>query len=341
MKEKTELNGYLSAADFVPCDGSEDVTSGLQKIIDENPNRTICFPDGLYRISSPLITPADPRKSVSLALSDFAVIQADERWNGGEAMIRLGGSLPYNDISINGSNYSLTGGIIDGNGVADAISIESGRETSLRNISIKHARVGIHLKRGANSNSSDADISGVNIFGTGTSESVGVLVESCDNTFTNMRIANVYTGVKLCRGAGGNVMRNVHPLYYMSTDGEYADSCAFVDLNGNNWYYMCYGDQFGNGFRFGENAAGSILDSCMFYWYSKNGGHEVAIRCDGKFRSAVTNLKVGFRDAGYRAVLTAAEPEGTGFLQNLCLNHGDESMLGDTTFREYLRGTVL
>ncbi|MBO4769164.1 MAG: hypothetical protein J5563_00075 [Clostridia bacterium] len=51
--------------------------------------------------------------------------------------------------------------------------------------------------------------------------------------------------------------------------------------------------------------------------------------------------KVGFRDAGYRAVLTAAEPEGTGFLQNLCLNHGDESMLGDTTFREYLRGTVL
>ena len=335
------LKSFFSVSDTIPRDGSEDVTSGLQKLIDENPNRTLFFPDGIYRISSPLVTPADPRKSVSLALSDFAVIRACEGWSSDEAMIRLGGSFPYNDISINGSNYSLTGGIIDGNGVADAISIESGRETSLRNISIKHARAGIRLKRGANSNSSDADITGVNIFGNGTSESFGVIVESSDNTFSDMRIANVYTGVKLCEGAGGNVLRNIHPLYYLSTYADYSGSCGFLDLNGNNCYYMCYSDQFSNGFRFGENAAGSILDSCMCYWYSSEGDTETAIRCDGQFRSAVTNIKVGFRAAVSRAVLSAVRPGGKGYLQNICLCHGDESLLGDASFRDYLRGTVL
>ncbi len=334
-------NGYLPVTETVPCDGSRDVTEDLQRIINENPNRTLFFPDGLYRISAPLLTPADPHRSVSLKLSDFAIIQADERWSDDEAMIRLGGAYPFNTIDINGSNYSFSGGVVDGNGVASAISIESGRETVVREVSIKHAKVGIRLKRGANSNSSDADIYGVNITGTGLSDSIGILVESCDNTFTNMRIANVFTGVKFCQGAGGNSLRNIHPLYYLCDAPDYRDSCAFWDLNGNNWYSMCYGDQFANGFRFGENAAGSVLDSCMCYWYSESGGYQAAVRCDGKFRSAVTNLKVGFRAAEYRAVLSVAEPGGAGYLQNLCLNHGDESILGDPTYRTYLRGTVL
>ena len=330
---------YLNAADHMPNDGSREVSDDIQRLIDENPNRVIFFPDGLYHIAKPVLTPADPAFSVSLKLSDFAVIQADPSWDSDEAMIRLGGSHPFNTIYVNGSNYSLEGGIIDGSGVAKAVSVDSGRETAVRDLSIKHAKVGIHIKHGANSGSSDADISCVNITGSGTHDSVGVLLEGYDNTLTNMRIANVFTGVKLC--SAGNSLRNIHPLFTVSYD-DYENSCGFLDMKGNNWYSFGYSDQFANGFRFGPDARGSVLDSCMCYWYSANGGHQVFIRCDGRFRSAVNNPKVGFRSGvETRAVLKVAEAGGDGFINNVCLNHGTEADLGDGTFRDYLRGNVI
>ncbi|MCR4682384.1 MAG: hypothetical protein K5647_03515 [Clostridiales bacterium] len=332
----TEKDFYVSAAEAA---GSEDATGIIQRLIDENPNRVIFFPDGEYVISSPILTPADPSKSVSLLLSDFAVIKASPGWSSGEAMIRLGGKDPFNTIYKNGSNYSLSGGIVDGSGVASAISIDSGRETSVRNLSVKHAKIGIHIKYGANSGSSDSDISGVNITGTGGTDSVGVLTEGHDNTLTNMRIANVFRGVEL--RSSGNTMRNIHPLYTLDYT-DYENSCGFYDVRGNNWYSFAYSDQFANGFRFAKEARGSIMSDCFAFWYSPRGDFETVIRCDGSFRSAVRNLKLGFRNGpGTRAVLTAAEPGGPGFIDTLCLNHGSEADLGDQTFRDCLRGGIV
>ena len=68
----------LTVTDFIPNDGSRDVAEELNTLIADNPNRTLFFPDGLYRVGSPVLTPADPRKSVSLELANYAVIQADE-----------------------------------------------------------------------------------------------------------------------------------------------------------------------------------------------------------------------------------------------------------------------
>ena len=65
----------------VKNNGKVDVSDAIQKIIDENPNRTIYFPDGTYLISKPICTPADPKKSVALELSNYAVIKATEDWN--------------------------------------------------------------------------------------------------------------------------------------------------------------------------------------------------------------------------------------------------------------------
>ncbi|MBQ4350395.1 MAG: hypothetical protein II768_04000 [Clostridia bacterium] len=328
----------IFVSDAVPTDGSRDVTADLQALIDANPNRTIYFPDGLYRISSPLCTPADPRRAVSLALADFAVIRAAEGWASDEAMIRLGGKDPYNSITINGSNYSLSGGIIDGAGAAKGVSIDSGRETAVRNVSIKHTKVGLHIKHGANSGSSDADITGVNIVGTGGTDSVGVLVEGYDNTLTNMRIANVFIGVDL--RSAGNSLRNLHPLY-TSDNTDYEGSCGFRDLCGNNWMNFCYSDQFASGFRLGDNIRDNMTD-CFAFWYSDKGGPQTLIRCDGRFGSMVTNIKVGFKTKENVNTILRAEDGGRGVLQNLLLNHGDESWFdGDTTYRAYLRGDIL
>ena len=328
--------GYVVVTDYLKPDGKKDVSDAIQRIIDANPNRTIFFPDGIYVISKPINTPADPAKSVSLLLSGFAVIRASEGWSHEEAMIRLGGKDPFNTIYIPGSNYFLDGGIIDGNGVATGISIDSGRETVIRNTSVKNALVGIRINRGANNGSSDCDIHDVNITGNMADGSIGVLVIGYDNTFSNMRIANVHIGVKLC--SGGNSLRNIHPLYTGNgyESGEYANSCGFLDEGGNNFYSFCYSDQFATGFQTGGGHV--VYSDCFCWWYSKKGGRHTAFKSTGKFNAVVSNMTAGFhKDAAAEenVLLDAAEEGGSGVLTNLHVQ--DLSVLTDHSHKKYMR----
>ncbi len=323
--------GYVIVTDCIAADGKTDVSDEIQSIIDSNPNRTIYLPDGIYLISKPLRTPASPAKSVDLQLSNYAVIRAAENWNG-DSLIHLGGKDAANDTHTAGSNYSLTGGVLDGSGLANGVSIDSGRETIIRNVSIKNTTVGIKVNYGANSGSSDADISDVNIIGTGATDSVGIYVEGYDNTFTNIRIGNVFTGVHLKSSA--NSLRNIHPLYY-SDYTDYENSCGFYDEGGNNIYDFCYSDQFCIGFRT-VNSASSIFDNCYCFWYTAAGGREIAFKADGKFNSVVTNFRVGFRGDTVNSVLVADENGGSGVFDHLLVNSNDVS---DKTHKKYTEGS--
>ena len=114
------INGtYVLVTDYVKANTGEDVSDALQELILNNPHRTIYFPDGVYLISKPICTPANPIHSVSLVLSCYATIKATDDWTDSEALVRLGAAEPFNDINANGSNYGLEGGIIDGNGKAN------------------------------------------------------------------------------------------------------------------------------------------------------------------------------------------------------------------------------
>jgi len=327
--------GYIIVTDTVPADGSCDVSDAIQQLIDENPNRTIFFPDGIYRLDKPICTPAHPQKSVDLQLSNYAVLQAGEGWDSGEAMVRLGAIHPANDIRTIGSNYSFSGGIVDGMNKARGISIDGGRETHVQQVSIKHTTVGIHIKRGANSGSSDADITQVNIVGSGGTDSVGVMLEGYDNTLTNMRIANVFVGVKLC--SSGNCLRNIHPLY-TSDYTDYVNSCGFWDLNGNNWYDYAYSDHFSTGFRT-SNSISSTFDNCFCWWYSAREIAHTAFRAEGKFNSVVTNYRMGFYNTeAENKVLSVDEEGGRGVFHNLSF---DVNKVQDQTHMAYLVGKIL
>ncbi len=323
--------GYIVVTDYINSDGKNEVSDEIQSIIDSNPNKTIYFPDGIYLIEKPLCTPANPAESVDLQLSNFAVIRAAENWQGG-ALVKLGGKDAANDTHTPGSNYSLTGGVLDGRGIANGISIDSGRETVVRNVSIKNAVVGISVGYGANSGSSDADISDVNIIGSGSTDSVGIYVEGFDNTFTNIRIGNVFTGVYL--KSSSNSLRNIHPLYY-SDYTDYENSCGFLDEGGNNIYDFCYSDQFCIGFRT-VNGVSSIFDNCFCFWYTSAGGREIAFKADGKFNSVATNFRAGFRGDTANSVLVAEENGGNGIFDNLLVNDNDVS---DRTHKKYTEGS--
>ena len=329
--------GYVIATDYVEVNTGKDVSDELQKLILDNPNRTIFFPDGVYTLAKPICTPANPVHAVHLELSKFAVLKAADGWTEKEAIVRLGAAEPWNDICTNGSNYGIIGGIIDGNGVANGISIDSGRETIIREVSIKHTQIGIHIKHGANSKSSDADIMNVNIVGNSMPESMGVLIEGSDNTLTNMRIAHIEIGVKIL--APSQFLKNIHPLYCYgkNLEGRYEKSCAFWDDTlMESWYNNCYSDQFSTGFRMKGGARLTYAD-CFCFWYKAEKltrGFDVA----GKFDSIIRNCRVHFNWNSHddNSYITVEEKGGNGIIENPITER-----VTDDTYKDYLVGKVL
>ena len=341
--------GYVLITDYAMPNTGEDVSDAIQKAIDENPHRTIYFPDGEYILGKPIATSAHPDRAVSLNLSNFAVLKAADNWRDQEAMVRLGGAEAANNIHLAGSNYYFSGGVVDGNGRAKGIAIESGRETLITRTSIKNTQVGIHIKRGANSGSSDADIVTVNIVGNAKPESIGVLLEGHDNTLTNMRIAAVQTGVLI--KSGTNSLSNIHPLFIYAPElhdrnpdmyGEvdlidYSKSIGFDDVsNGTNWYDFCYSDQMATGFRFRSGSA--VFQNCFVMWYNTNGSHEIGFDCTGRFNSSILNCQVWLKSGVETCIFLRVAEKGFGVVENPIFN---DNLNTDKSYLDYLDGKLV
>ncbi|MBQ2308874.1 MAG: flagella basal body P-ring formation protein FlgA [Clostridia bacterium] len=341
--------GYVLITDYTMPNTGEDVSDAIQRAIDENPHRTIYFPDGEYILGKPIATSAHPDRAVSLNLSNFAVLKAADNWREQEAMVRLGGAESANNIHLAGSNYYFSGGVVDGNGRAKGIAIESGRETLITRTSIKNTQVGIHIKHGANSGSSDADIVTVNIVGNAKPDSIGVLLEGHDNTLTNMRIAAVQTGVLI--KSGTNSLSNIHPLFIYAPElhdrnpdmyGEvdlidYSKSIGFDDVsNGTNWYDFCYSDQMATGFRFRSGSA--VFQNCFVMWYNTNGSHEIGFDCTGRFNSSILNCQVWLKSGVETCIFLRVANKGFGVVENPIFN---DNLNTDKSYLDYLDGKLV
>ena len=331
--------GPVEVSEFVPADGQTDAAGAIQALIDANPHRTLHFADGVYLISHPIATPADPARAVSLRLDDFAVLRAAPGWAHKEAMVRLGGIHAMNDNRSFGSVYGFFGGNIDGAGTADGLSIESGRETRVQNVAIKNCRIGIHVMKGANGGSADCDIRDIDMTGNNAPDSVGLLVEAHDNTFTNFRHIDFRTGVKV-RG-GGNLFTNLHPLASRRSVELYPDgTVGFDDNESNNSYVRCYSDHFSTGWLFGRGSNNADLDGCICFWYDSDPGRRHnAFRCEGKFRALVDDMWVGFRNGqAVNSVLLVGEPGGHGVIRDIRVSEGAINDPSEA-FRDCLKGT--
>ena len=331
---------YVVVTDYIEVNSGKDVSDELQKLILDNPQRTIFFPDGEYLLSKPICTPANPEHAVSLELATFATLRATPDWSCEEAMVRMGAAEPFNNITMPGSNYYFTGGIIDGSGVANGISIDSGRETCIHHVSIKNTHVGIHIKWGANNRSSDADVHSVNIVGNNSKTSIGVLLEGHDNTLTNMRIASVHVGIQA--DSGGNIFRNLHPLYIYAgenaEDENFLTSVAFMDRWNDNYYDICYSDQFCTAFSM-QSSSRNIYTNSYIMWYTSRGGVENAFKVNGKFNSVIRTPRVNFHHDTTNALISVTEEGGSGILENPMINNEDH--ITDKTYKEYLTGIVV
>lgn len=333
----------LVITDYVRPNTGTDVSDAIQKVIDDNPRRTIYFPDGEYLISKPLLTGGSYQTAVSLELANFAIIKATPDWSSDEAMIRLGGKDRAFEITHTGTNNFISGGVLDGSGVAKGLSIDSGREYSIRNLSMKYVTQGLHVKFNPEYGSNDSDIFNVNIVGVGLKGSVGLLIEGFDCTFTNMRIANFEIGVKLT--GAGNFLRNLHPLFiykdakdfHHEGEIEYADSIGFDDASTGNWYDICYPDNFAVGFRMLGKTM-STYNNCYAYWYSTRGGTETGFLSQGQFNSIIKSTRIDLRPDTENAYLKAAEAGGSGIIENpmFCAENS-----ANKDYEAYLSGKIV
>ena len=288
--------GYVVVTDLLEVDSQKDMTDDIQKLINENPGRTIYFPDGIYTISKPLTTSADPAKAVSLKLSNFAQIKADSKWTKGEPLIKLGATDAKDGVSNADNRYSVDGGVFDCSGLADGIWVMNAGTVDIRYSAIKSTVVGIWIKADEGGNGPVVDVYSVSIVGNNTTDSKGFKIDTDGNTLTNINPGNIYTGVEIT--GTRNVLRNVHPLYVYSgalnNDAIHAGSIAFKDFGECNMYDACYSDQMATAFYLGENAA-PIIDGAFIFWYraTPTTPHK-AIVCEGQFNATVRSSHADF-----------------------------------------------
>ena len=309
IKQKIDKsdNDYIVVTDYISANTGEDLYSSLQSLITKNPGRTIYFPDGEYVISRSLVTSSEPKSSVSFYFSSGAILKASDDWSeedGKNALIALGAVKMVNDIRTPGSNFYVMGGIFDGNGKADGISIDAGRETLIKGVVIVNVRYGVYIKEGTNNTSSDSDVDDVTIVCNGRPSSVGIKAIGVDNTFTDIRISNAQTGFQI---RGGDFVTNCTVEGIKTTSMEvigfacnyssaYFSNCTAVDCT------IAYDLKGARGF----------FKQCTALWPSNLGDKHVAFRATA-LKSSIMGCRAEFVDNNATNVfLEATNTEGTG-----------------------------
>lgn len=328
--------GFIVVTDYLEPNTGEDLTEKIQEIIDKNPRRTIFFPDGVYTIARPIKTSSNPQKAVSLHLSSFAIIKASNSWKGRtEHMIQLGAIDETFTISQTGSNYYMYGGIIDGNGKANGIILEGGRETSVRQISIKNVIQGLKIAYNEVYGSNDCDFEAIDIEGCYIPGSIGVHVDGLDNTLTDIRINGFEIGMQLTRA--GNLMHNIHAVYKRGERMDYNNSIGFLDSSGSNWMDGFHAEGFRVAYRI-RGGGLDMLNDCIASWSDPAATAQTAIATDGRLSSIVTNFKAEFGDGANCMFLDLGAEGGKGVIQYPIF---DKSKVNNTSYINHLVGKVI
>ena len=343
---------YIVVTDYITSNKERlDSYEIIQKIIDDNPNKTIYFPDGEYIISSSLCTYGGADKAVSLLLADGAVIKASGKWKSDskyDSLICLGAKdgiytdSPANDVSAIGSYYSLMGGTLDGNGKANGVSMDGGRETLIKNVNIKNVKIGIRVNIGINNKSSDMDIDDVTIMCDGSEGSIGIDIWGYDNTFTNIRIYDARIGINFPGYAygtssetysGGNAFHNVQMYYTLSNPN---GTVGFNEGQHGNFYYQCYIENYAIAYSLAGYT--ETVDSCVARWTSSACTTQTAFRLFGSFRTIISSCKADFFDASSDNAFIKADAGGNGKIEAPMFNKG---LCDDDQYTKYLRGSVV
>ena len=327
LKNDIDIVGedYVVVTDYVKVNTGEDLYIALQELIDKNPGRTLYFPDGEYIISQSLLTTSKPSDSTSFYLSAGAVLKAADYWESTgvrRALISLGAYEKVNDINTPGSNFFVMGGILDGNGIADGISIDAGRETLIKDVVIVNVRHGINIKEGTNNTSADTDIDDVTIVGNGIFNSVGITCAGDDNTISNVRILNVGTGMHLSNHAFVSSCTVENTMGSRNTVG--------IATGGNVHLSDCVSINYDIAFDLGDGSKG-CAKQCTAIWTSSEGEKHIAFAVE-TLRTLLLGCRAEFFDGQSENIFLEAIDDGNGEVVGPAF---DVSLVSDSDMTEF------
>ncbi len=311
---------YILVSDYIKS--GDDASTVIQKLIDENPGRTLYFKDATYELSTPLVVPTDTGKTVGFELSKYAVLKASSSWSSTDAMIRF----VANDDGMGGGTFE--GGVIDGNGKAKGIAIEGGKNVYILNSSIRNITTGLSIA----DFSATALIKDINIAGASADSSTGVLVNGSGSYMSEINIFNT----KIAVDVDGELNRFTNVIAEYS--GSSADAYGFYDhsTSGDNIFQMCKTNNYPIGFMLSESCNSLFLECCTD-WSSAT-AKQWAFKVDGKLNAKeIRACKAEFTSASSDNAYLKASSGGSGKILMPIIVGSD--LLDSQEHSSYIEGT--
>ena len=248
--------------EFPALAGEADDTARLQRAVDATPHGVVSVAGGLYRLSSTLRV----TNECSLRLHKTAVIRAVRPMEFLIVVDRTKGMrLPKDDFRASDHNLFVTGGKLDGNGIASCLSVVSPFHYTLRDTTYLNGKpYGLVTKDGC-------EVIAENLYfrctKSGLAGNTAAYICGGDSHYTDCVVVDYTVGFRNARGSNRYTRCHVWggPLPALEKGGEremLKDSVNFWNEGGDAVYRDCYADTGKTGFRIDATAQ---LFGCRYF----------------------------------------------------------------------------
>ena len=278
-------------------DGINDDTISIKKCIDENKNKTIYFPVGNYKITSPINVSYKLGDGVNILLDHDARIFADSEM---DYMFHLGYSTDgsINDVRPRESTDKrfFIGGSLDCCYKAKTcVRFDYNIGYTFRDVNIFHyTEKGIHTGFYNNGFSCEGFFNNVVLTTWSKYNTIGILNNSLDNHFTDIVVVGSIIGIQ---DEKGGLYTRVHPIMDTDTGEEFYNSIAFYIKSREGRFEYCYADGYRISFKFDYTPNGKLdvnpmIEKPFIYLWGSNSNEKYAFFTERK--DNVIQVKGGY-----------------------------------------------
>lgn len=268
MKKETRFNNMnfydVCTEDYPRLVNETDDSGRIQRAIDDCGGGVLYIPKGIYKISKML----EIKNFCSVHMHKSAILTAGEKM---EYVFYYDGGDGFKNLIAENEDYNvfITGGCIDGKGLASCLCINNYHHFTLRDITLKNGKK-FGLRLGDHGHGYELIANNVYCKCTmpGLAGNVGISTAESDSHYTDCIVIDYTTGFWVEKG-GSNRFTRCHVwggIIPPAAEGEdcemLKDSVAFDICGDDTLLRDCYADTAKIGFRI---KADVTMSGCAFY----------------------------------------------------------------------------
>ena len=278
-------------------DGVTDDSTAIQNIIDNNPGKTLYFPQGDYGITTPINLYKQNDKLVNIIMDNNATIK-----NISNTTIETLFNVGYDENGIHNrflfpNTSYIKGGTLDCHNTNYGIKVYPLLRlleiSDVNFIKINNTGLLSDYDSGNNIEVGNLHINNCYFQGLSSNESnsTAIVINSTDNDIRNITIDRTKKGITV-NGWGNNFI-NIHATAMFTntpSSSQRNDTICFECNNTNSWnsFNNCYSDTYAIGFK--VNGSMLYLTECKTYWYYSDSNTIYNCVLVNNFNEEVTKL---------------------------------------------------